>query len=467
MSQGIVGPQQETVFHQTISGLFLSTLSPESTESSTSFIRQLSQHIFAVELAKDTTPDVTRHSRDTRPASLSVLTNSYLEAVSLALADFPMASAKEGEVLVSLVVDDLLAEMEKVGGTGSEAKSEAPILDALGSKFSSLCFEEPWKRKLAGCTGIHVLTTKPNVGLRWIVDRQLDFLRPLLFILKDMPVDPPRTVSFVVETIKAILRACNADPSLGTVQRAKVVQTLIRELASTNPVVRETSQASIELLSGLTATPVHDLLAPVAKVQLLNPIFDKPLRALPFAMQIGNIEAITYCLNLRPPLPEVNEELVRLLSEAIALADAEDQALIGRAAQHRHEVSLRNLRISCLKLLSAAMGCTDYFKDHSNTRTRSVVVFVSASFLNVPFHLVICISWPDSLASFCHVSLPVSLISLSVFSSGLSPSTSSTSTRQPKRLWPSRIKGFAMFSPIRASYQKTSFSLDFDRSSSI
>jgi transformation/transcription domain-associated protein len=382
LSQGIVGTQQESVFQQTVLGLFLSTLSSESKEPSTEFIRQLSQHIFAAELARNPPVDVARHSRDGRSPPLSVLTSSYLEAVSLALADFPTASAKEGEVLVSLVVDDILGEMAKVPSGGSEEKPEAPILDALGSKFSSLCFEEPWKRKLAGCTGIHVLTSKPGLGVRWIIDRQLDFLRPLLFILKDMPNDPPQTVSFIIDVITEILRLCNGDTSLGVPQRAKVVQTLIRELASTNPVVRETAQSSIALLAELTSTSVPDLLSPVANASLLTPIFDKPLRALPFAMQIGNLEAVTYCLNLRPSLPEVNEQLVRLLSEAIALADAEDQALIGRAPQHRHEVSLRNLRISCLRLLSAAMACTDFFAKQSNVRSRYVVLLLAHTSIN-------------------------------------------------------------------------------------
>ena len=53
--------------------------------------------------------------------------------------------------------------------------------------------------------------------------------------------------------------------------------------------------------------------------RLLLPIFTKPLRALPFGMQIGHIDAVRYTLQLPRPLPAFNEELFRVLTEALAL----------------------------------------------------------------------------------------------------------------------------------------------------
>jgi transformation/transcription domain-associated protein len=365
------------VFQQTIQGLFHAAHHAELQEPTLAFIRKLSRFIFTPEPRKDQAPadSTTRHGRERMASVVSPLVGAYLEAVALALANLPAIEAAGGKEIISLIVDDILGQVDKSLPV-EERPDPSGMLDALGIRLSALCFEEPWNRKLAGCTGLSVLTSKAEVEHQWIVDRQLDFLRPLLFILKDMPNDPPRTVSFVVTTIKHIIRTCNTAPADGpppttAPQRQKFIQVLIKELASTNAVVRDTVQACIELLSELTGTSVHDLLAPV-KAQLLTPIFDKPLRALPFAMQIGNIEAITYCLNLRPSIPEVNEELIRLLHEVIALADADDQALIGRAAQHRHEVSLKSLRISCLKLLSAAMACTDFFAKQNQARSRFV-----------------------------------------------------------------------------------------------
>lgn len=364
-------------------GLFHAAHHAELKEPTHAFIHKLSCFLFSPDPPANVQPsDGSVRQGGRRESYVSPLVGSYLEAVALALANLPATETEGGKEILSSIVDDILASVDKTLPVEERADA-GTMLDAFGIRLSALCFEEPWNRKLAGCTGLSVLTSKSEVDHKWIVERQLDFLRPLLFILKDMPNDPPRTVDFVVTTIKHIIRTCNTAPADGAPpttasQRQKFIQVLIKELASTNAVVRDTVQACIGLLSELTGTSVHDLLSPV-KDQLLKPIFDKPLRALPFAMQIGNIEAITYCLNLRPFIPEINEELIRLMHEVIALADADDQALIGRGAQHRHEVSLKSLRISCLKLLSAAMACTDFFAKQNQARSRFVPSLCSST----------------------------------------------------------------------------------------
>lgn len=366
------GPEQELVFHQTVEGLFAATLYPETKVATTAFIRKLSRHLIGVELRSERhdSPD-----RDWRSNAVSFLTNSYLEAVALAVAALPSSEYRVGAELVNLVVDDIIHGHDRPDSmqTDHHPPTYAVILDNFWSKFASLCFDESWKKKLAGCTGLSVLTTKDGVAIKWIAEHQLDFLRPLFFVLKDMPTDPPRAVTFVCKTIKSIFETCNSDIELmGAQGRNKIVHMLIKELASTNSEVRQITRWCIERLAAFAGVPVRDLLAPV-KNHLLNPIFDKPLRALPFQMQVGNVEAVTYVLNLSPPLPEIGDELLRMLTEAIALADADDKALIGLVAQHRLQVNMKDLRISCLGLLSAAMACTDYFVKNSQLRSRSVL----------------------------------------------------------------------------------------------
>jgi transformation/transcription domain-associated protein len=135
---------------------------------------------------------------------------------------------------------------------------------------------------------------------------------------------------------------------------------LVNELANSQACVRENAQAAIGLLAQLTQSKsVTDLLMPLRE-RLLTPIFSKPLRALPFAMQIGNIEAVTYGLTLQPVLLEFNDELVRLLHEALALADADDQTLTSKASQLKHAASLTQLRVACIRLLSESMAAHDF-----------------------------------------------------------------------------------------------------------
>ncbi|KAJ2447912.1 transcription-associated protein 1, partial [Coemansia sp. RSA 2424] len=150
---------------------------------------------------------------------------------------------------------------------------------------------------------------------------------------------------------------------------------ITKELANPSTEVREAAKSCLDILVGVTGCSVTALLLP-SRDRLLVPIFGKPLRALPHNMQIGNIDAITYCLSLDPPFLEINEELLRLLSEALALADAEDQALVNHPAQVRsNTVSLTHLRHVCIRMLTAAMVRPE-FSDSKNTPTRARIISV-------------------------------------------------------------------------------------------
>ena len=117
--------------------------------------------------------------------------------------------------------------------------------------------------------------------------------------------------------------------------------------------------------------PIVDLLMP-HRDRMLASIYTKPLRALPFPLQIGMIEGIRYCISLQPPLPELNEELLRLLHETLALADADDMALMGRNNLRQSAMEITKLRVASIKLLTAAMPMTDFFSKQTQTRQRLV-----------------------------------------------------------------------------------------------
>ncbi|KAJ1736005.1 transcription-associated protein 1 [Coemansia biformis] len=150
---------------------------------------------------------------------------------------------------------------------------------------------------------------------------------------------------------------------------------ITKELANSSTAVREAVKECLDILAAVTGCSITALLLP-SRDRLLVPIFGKPLRALPHSMQIGNIDAITYCLALDPPLLDINEELLRLLSEALALADAEDQALVNHPAQvHSSTESLTHLRHVCIRMLTAAMARPE-FADAKNTPTRARIISV-------------------------------------------------------------------------------------------
>ncbi|KAI9209824.1 uncharacterized protein BJ171DRAFT_609195 [Polychytrium aggregatum] len=265
-----------------------------------------------------------------------------------------------------------------------------PLFHILAGRFCSCCYEEAWFKKSGGCFGISILTSILEFGPRWMLDHELDFVKALLYVLKDTSAEMSTgNVEEARQVLSHVLKVCNRPEKSDALDRSSkfnnLVSLLISELSSSNAAVRETIQSALQLLGDLTGSEVTDLLSPVRE-RLLNPIFAKPLRALPVSMQIGHIDAITYCLSLKPPLLNFSDELLRLLQEVLALADAEDQALAGKSSsQFKSATSLVNLRVVCIKLLSSAMSCNDFPPPrHYSIRGRITSVFFKSLYSKSP-----------------------------------------------------------------------------------
>ena len=143
-----------------------------------------------------------------------------------------------------------------------------------------------------------------------------------------------------------------------------------------NKHVRDTSKRALAIMAEQIGAEVWELLTPT-KDHLLLPIYNKPLRALPFAVQIGYIDAVTYCMGLKPDFVQFDEQLNRLLMECLALADAADESLAGKPAEQRTHEAIISLRVACIKMLHIAMGFEEFQKisPANSTRTRIVSTF--------------------------------------------------------------------------------------------
>ncbi|KAI9822659.1 MAG: hypothetical protein M1827_000378 [Pycnora praestabilis] len=263
----------------------------------------------------------------------------------------------------------------------SEQIERLPFFVQLAKTFCHSCYEEEWYTKAGGTLGIDIFATKIDLGDSWMVDRQIDFVRALLYVMKDMPQDLPANTRIQArKTLEILLRRCNKDVRKQDIEshQSKLFNLcgfLIYELAHMNKHVREAAQKSFSIIAEVIGADVHELLAPV-KERLLQPIYNKPLRALPFSIQIGYIEAITYCLGLRHDIVDFNDQLNRLLMESLALADVEDDTLAPKPNEQRTAESIVCLRVSCIKLLSMAMGFQDFGNSPQNqSRARIIAVF--------------------------------------------------------------------------------------------
>lgn len=308
------------------------------------------------------------------------LVTLYLDTIPLSMATQHIEEMQLSKHCVVKIIEDLLETGKSNMPFSTRRRDPSPVLDQLAHRFVVTCFEETWIQKMAGCNGIVIMTSLVDLGTSWIRKREPDFIRALFFVLKDMPSDPPAEIDEVKKVITHIIRTCRGNGSPmdeddvdHQEEITYLVRVLIVELASTNTIVREAAQMTIKLLSELCGKSISDLMHP-HRERLLAPIFTKPLRALPVATQIGNIDAIRYCLGLQPHLLDVNDELLRLLHEVLALADAEDVALIGRNSPRRATLELMKLRLACIRLLTASMPVTDCFSKQHQTRQRYVRV---------------------------------------------------------------------------------------------
>lgn len=371
--QGILGRNVEATFVSSLEGVFDAlhlNEPPELKDRAEEYLLKLSQSVLDIEVRRGQTREV-----GLRPIP-SPLLNVFLDALPHALAREQRDHAEKAQSIVKAFIQHLV---------GLNAQSTVPspdiimILHQIAHRFSSLCLDESWVRKRAGYGGIRIMTCTPDLGTKWVTDREGDLVRTLIRILKDLPPGLTRDVEAVVEILLAVLRISNSNfDFMSDVNNPVPHQKLVNlgglfctELQSPNPVVREASQTCIALLVKLSGHSAYSLLEQ-HRDRMLGGIYTKPLRALPFPIQIGMIEAVRYCVTLDPPLVELNDELLRLLHETLALADAEDSSLLPRGSMPARQGNMEiiKLRVACIKLLTASMPLTDFFSRQHQTRQR-------------------------------------------------------------------------------------------------
>ncbi|KAK7561566.1 hypothetical protein IWX47DRAFT_824151 [Phyllosticta citricarpa] len=279
---------------------------------------------------------------------------------------------------------------------GSPEKAEKlPLFKNLADLFCHNCHQEEWFIKHGGVLGIEILTTKLSVTDAWVTEGQRlnQFTRALIYVMQDMPLDLTSSTRVNAQrTLEKLLRRCGGlwskeDLSKPPDQHNKLLSLcgfLVTMLSHLNKYVRKAAQENLKVIAELSGAEMHELVLPVSK-RLLDPIFNKPLRALPFSTQIGYIDAVTFCLKLGHGVLKFDELLTRLLTEALALADAEDEGLTAKPHEQRNAEAIVNLRVACIKLLSTAQTFPEFTSTSANqTFLRVIAVFFKALYSKSP-----------------------------------------------------------------------------------
>jgi len=370
---------QEATLKKLLKACIFATTIPDLEPAASAFVVDVGKHFTVVEVGRALAQ--ARHNR--KPFDVANGEGPvYLD--SRILADAIVESLSSDHVHVREAAEKAMLVVKEAADVifgASDKAAKLPFFQHLGRVFCHSCHSEEWFTKAGGSLGIKLLATKLDLGEPWIYERHVEFCRALLYVIKDTPADLPASTRIQAqETMILILKKCgNLIPKDDLKNEKSRLFTLcgffVFELGHMNKHVRETCRLCFDTLKEELGCEVHELIFPV-RDRLLQSIFNKPLRALPFPTQIGFIDAITYCLSLHNNIVTFNEPLNRLMLESLALADADDESLASKPNEFKNAEMIVNLRVACLRLLSMAMNFPDFANTPQNTsRARIISVF--------------------------------------------------------------------------------------------
>ncbi|EIE23491.1 hypothetical protein COCSUDRAFT_65942 [Coccomyxa subellipsoidea C-169] len=213
---------------------------------------------------------------------------------------------------------------------------------------------------------------------------------------------------------------------------AGVVQVVSHELLSPR-----SSEALRKLADEcLKASPNHSRLpaAVVCKAsgrtsaQLLKPLLEKlspPLekrRLMPLKhanLQIGNAAAFTYCMQQKPPLLPLSQEVVMVISDAYVLSEMDDANLTAQLAGLQRVSGdttkvADQLRSVCLSMLCAAMQWDDFRDSGDLAELRGRIIQIFFKHLTSSNEVAVCMSQEGLSAVIAHQKMPKHLLQTSL-----------------------------------------------------
>jgi transformation/transcription domain-associated protein len=260
------------------------------------------------------------------------------------------------------------------------------VWEKLAARFSHCCYQREWYKKCGGCLGIVSLCQ--NLPLSWVKKHEIEFVKTLLFIIKDSPTHIAMfTIEEAKKALEAVIKICftgNSTPQTTGLDISKsnqpdqkkfhdLVLVLVSELSSAHAPVRKTVQSLIKLVSELSNKSITSLLEPF-RVSLNNSIREDRFTGLPVHLQTGFCEAVTFFLSLDPPLLNLTPQIKRIVDKALTIASGKkDEQNQNKDVDRKNQFALK---MSCMKLLREALNSPDLkATEHQTLRNKIIEVF--------------------------------------------------------------------------------------------
>lgn len=371
--------QEQELTLRLLKSIFYSISIPELKDDATELIKNITEHLTLLAVGKVLAEKVKNQRPflvDDKEGNVIVSERIIFDAIIYALSSYILDVREAGIQAIKIIFD---ASVTIFGS--KENALEFPILRSFLNAFVHSSYDEAYYNKLASTLGLQTMIQDLNIPISWFKPRQFEFIHAMFYVLRDTNREAPHEVC---DNAKKLILHVLTEANQGVTETEvfekpfqTIVGALVYDLSNANPIVRETSQEALKVLSETTKVPISQVIEKCKNI-LLTPIFGKPLRALPFPMQIGNIDAITFCLGLENSFLTFNDELNRLLMEALTLVDAEDESLTSahKVSEHRTAEQLVKLRVVCIKLLSLALTKPEFTSSQQgHTRIRILAVF--------------------------------------------------------------------------------------------
>lgn len=193
-----------------------------------------------------------------------------------------------------------------------ERACRLPMMQYLAERMAALCYERPWYAKMGGCTALKFLYQ--HMAMRWLYQHLFVFLKAFMFVIMDLAGEVSSGAIDMAKTyLEKMLRICMVpldkecknEDLIATQTKAMcdVVRELVRQVTSSNTLVREQAMSSLRLIAELQGKTVTDVMDPHREVLAdIIPPKKHLLRHQPASAQIGLMDGNTFCTTLEPRL---------------------------------------------------------------------------------------------------------------------------------------------------------------------
>lgn len=237
---------------------------------------------------------------------------------------------------------------KKVGlGDASNSDQEVPAaFTSLTERLCHCCYQRSWNIKWAGVAALGAIISRVPLHVfqvRTSGAYEAHVVRALMFVIRDLPDDVFATVTSVARrSLNEVIKRCHDQQAQNPLQESAskalmdVTLCLTVELMSEFSNARDAAKSALEVMATSVGIDLSDLLRN-AKDHIVRSLTSRNLRQCSLTVQIGYIDAVTFCLDrekpvileelFRPPLREsFLLEVVRIAEETAfdKLTEAED-----------------------------------------------------------------------------------------------------------------------------------------------